>query len=332
MYLYTDQGRNDGNRSALPEVSQAFGLPPVIPIPLTMLACSKTRACCLLAPYWAIDPSSLGNHGDRTERNGIIYTGGAGFIDTSHLRHCCDDTKRVYDQLVAQRGLPGQVSTYQGVATIKKAVPSSMWIQVARAIGYSDSVGYEITSYWVSAAGEHNSAFSPEDLCSNYLGTYVAERAITNPPAGSGTNFNTAVTATLNNVLTQLKAQPLVETQKAFTPIMNCWMSPNTSYSATSVDYWGFMTLKRRNFSTDPPAPWKVGHPSDFQTPAWMTQSLRAASAYYDFTYNYIIGGPPGTPGVKKTLKEADFSKEISSIEADAVKKYGAKYAQPTCP
>jgi hypothetical protein len=327
MYLYTDQSNGDKSRLAVLGSSQPLGIPPILPIPVAMLACSKTRACCLLAPYWAIDPSSLGNHGDRTERNGIIYTGGAGFIDTSHLRHCCDDTKRVYDQLVAKRGLPGQVSTYQGVATIKKAVPSNMWIQVARAIAYSDSVGYEITSYWVPAAGEHNSAFSPEDLCSNYIGTYVAEQAITS----SGTNFNTAVTVALNGVLAQLKAQPLAETQKAFTPIMNCWMSPNTSYSATNVDYWGFMTLKRRNFSTTPPVPWKVGHPIDFQTPAWVTQTLGPVSQYYDFTYHYVIGGPPGTPGVKKTLKEPDFSKEISAIEADA-KKYGPKYGQPTCP
>ena len=310
----------------------SLGLPPA-PILITTAACiSLKRACCMLAPPWFIDPLLIGNHNSSmNEKNGITYTGGAGFIDISHVRHCCDDTKHVYDQLMSSSGSPSLITTSHGVATIKQSVPRSMWTQVARAISYSDSIGYEITSYWVSTPAEHNSAFSPEDLCSNYLGTYVAERAIASPPKGSK-DFNTAVTITLNDMLVQLKAQPLVETQKAFTPIMNCWMSPNTSYTVTNIDYWASMTLKRRNFSITPITPWKVGHASDFQTPAWVTQALGPVSQYYDFTYHYVIGGPPGTPGVKKTLKEADFSKEISAIRADAAQKYGAKYDKPTCP
>lgn len=268
-----------------------------------------------------------------SEKNGIVYTGGAGFIDTSHVRHCCDDTKRVYDQLVASGGSPTQVNTSNGNAKIIKPIPTNMWTKVARAISYSDSVGYEIETYWESGGGGHNSAFSPEDLCSNYLGTYIAESSINIPVVGSGANFDAAVTATLNSVLTILKAQPIAETQKAFALIMGCWMSPNPQYSNTSLDAWGNMTLKRRNFSITPtPMPWKVGHPGDFQTPPWVTQALGPVSQYFDFTYHYVIAGSPGSRGQPKTLREADYTKEISAIQSDASNKYGPKYDQPTCP
>lgn len=330
MYLYTDHHKDDRSRFAQHEGS--LGVAP--PILMTTAACiSLKRTCCLLAPPWFIDPSLIGNHhSSMNEKNGIIYTGGAGFIDTSHLRHCCDDTKHVYDQLMSSSGSSSVATTSHGVATIKKSVPRSMWTQVARAISYSDSVGYEITTYRDSTPGGHNSAFSPEDLCSNYLGAYVAERAITSPPKGSK-DFNTAVTHTLNDVLTKLKAQPLVETEKAFNFIVNCWMSPNTSFSVTNLDYWGNMTLKRRNLSITP-TPWKVGHPSDFQTPTWVTQVLGPVSQYYDFTYHYASIDPTTGRSVRMTLRETDFPKEISTIRTDASDKtkYGQKYDQPTCP
>ena len=282
----------------------------------------------MLAPFWVIDPLSLGVHHSMNEKNGIIYTGGAGFIDTSHVRHCCDDTKRVYDQLVASGGSPTQVTTSNGNAKILKPVPANMWTKVARAISYSDSVGYEIETYWESGGGGHNSAFSPEDLCSNYLGTFIAETAINTRIVGPGSNFDDTVTATLNAFLTVLKAQTIVETQKAFALIMNCWMSPNPQYTNTSVDAWGNMTLMRRNFSISPIAPWKVGHSSDFPTSTWLTQGLGAASSYFAYTY-YKTSNPQGrnTP-----MPEDSYIAELVRIHADAKATYGNKYAQPTCP
>jgi Protein of unknown function (DUF4056) len=320
MYLYTDQVRMNQSRLAQPRPLHGLGLPPVLP--MLPMACSFTRTCCVLAPYFIIDPSSLGTHRSASERNGIIYTGGAGFIDTSHVRHCCDDTKRVYDQLAASKGSPAQVSTSHGVATIKATVPATMWPQVARAISYSDSVGYEIESYWSNSAGGHNSAFSPEDLCSNYLGTYIAESAINIPVVGPGANFNASVTATLNGLLTVLKAQPTAETQNAFNVIMNCWMSPNPAYSTLSIDAWGHMTLKRRNFSILPMVPWKVGHPSDFPTPSWLTRGLGTASSYYAYTFT----------ACKTPLPETNFGTEISKIRQNAATRYPNKYDQPACP
>jgi hypothetical protein len=329
MYLYTDQRKNDSSRLAQLPYFEGLELPPIIPILPT--ACSRTRACCMLAPFWVIDPLSLGVHHSMGEKNGIIYTGGAGFIDTSHVRHCCDDTKRVYDQLVASGGSPTQVITSNGNAKIIKSIPANMWTKVARAISYSDSVGYEIETYWESVGGGHNSAFSPEDFSSNYFGTFIAETAINTRVVGPGSNFDATVTATLNAFLTVLKAQTIVETQKAFSLIMGCWMSPNPQYTNTSLEAWGNMTLKRRNFRISPIVPWKVGHSSDFPTPAWLTQGLGAASSYFAYTYDKTPN-PQGRSSSPTPMPEDTYIAELVRIHANAKATYGDKYAQPTCP
>src|SRR5262249_45547108 len=117
----------------------------------------------------------LGRHGRSGEVTGIIYTGKAGFIDLGHLRDHCDLTKFIHDQLTI--GLtPMRVSAVLGEAVMHKCPASD--ITVARAIALDAGLGHEILSYNSFSPGGHNSSFSPEDLCSNFLGTLVAERAI----------------------------------------------------------------------------------------------------------------------------------------------------------
>jgi len=276
----------------------------------------------MLRPEFFIDPSSLGPHQDPTERNGIIYTGGAGFIDTAHLRYCCDNTKAAYDRIKAVNGLAGTViTTPEGAATIAQTIPPNLWTKVARDISYDDGLTHEISSYWimnwpvVRAApfpGETNSSFSPEDLCSNNLGTYIAETAI-NIPAGKSANFNQDVTTLLNNVLNRLNAQLKIETQNAWNLINNCWMDLGGMLKLN------YVTLKRRNFSF---VPWKTGHMSDFPTPSWVTQAPGAGAYYYHFKSSSLA----------KNIQTTTFNARIQEIRNDAVQRYGPKYDQPTCP
>jgi hypothetical protein len=295
----------------------------------------------MLEPGSLIDPSELGEHGARMwnkEKNGLIYTGGAGFVDTGHLRHCCDETKNVYDQIAALSGSPGPIKTSHGSATLTKRVPPNMWRQVARAVSYDNALGYEIASYWIDVPYEHPSSFSPEDLCSNYLGTHVAERALmlSGPrhhpvSTGGSKTFNQAVTEALKLTLTSLTALPKVDSFIAFTRINGCWVDP--TYSFHVVGY-----LKRRNFTADP---WKVGHPKDGPTPAWLgqgsaTQLLQSAGAYYDYTFQYVFSFEALGRTVRKplTYPKTNFAAEINKIRADARQssRYGARYDSPTCP
>ena len=135
----------------------------------------------MLRPEFFIDPTALGTHQDPTEKNGIIYTGGAGFIDTAHLRYCCDNTKTAYDRISAAKGSPGTVIIMpEGSATITQTVPANLWTKVAGAISFDDALAHEIRTYWdanpavplptIPFPGMMNSSFSPEDLCSNFIG------------------------------------------------------------------------------------------------------------------------------------------------------------------
>jgi hypothetical protein len=163
-------------------------------------------------------------------------------------------------------------------------------------------------TYWIRFPGAGSSAFSPEDLCSNHLGTYIAESAIKGLVPGSGLSFGAAVTAVLNATLTALKAQPLVETQKAWSRIVNCWMGPNLT-----------STLSRRNFSVNP---WKVGHSSDVATPSWLTQPPGGGAKYYTFEYSYTL----------KAINTSTFATHLQEIRANALRLFGPKYDQPSCP
>jgi hypothetical protein len=269
----------------------------------------KARPCCMLSP----SPTSfaginnLGTHNTSTEVLGQIYTGQAGFIDLGHVRELCDLTKHVYDQLVASN-YNTPIATIHGKADMLKC-PVDV-LKTAMAIAYEDSVGYEIFTYGLPAPGGHNSSFSPEDLCSNNLGTIIAEKAILSIQANPSKTFDGEVTAILSQTLVSLDAQSLAETQKAFDKIKKRWVDYSYAGSPASGTY-----LKRRNFSH---IPWKAGHSSDKPTPSWLTAGLSQYSHLFDYTHTLI-----------KTIRKHDFSKEIRQIRIDAQTKYGTDYDKP---
>lgn len=291
-------------------------VPSPLPIPSSTPPPPRARTCCILAPTLSpfsstsnlVNPASLGGHRSPNEATGLIYTGKAGFFDLGHGRDLCDLTKYVYDQIVAVRGVPVTIRTLHGSAIIHTPVPASAWSQVARAISYDDSVAYEIFTYDNFSPGGHNSSFSPEDLCSNYLGTLLAEKAIL-----AGGNFNAAVTTQLNTMVGLLDAQTEAESLKAFKSIDNCWVSFSGPGSLLKDDY-----LKRRNFDR---LPWFTGHPSDSSPPAWVTAGFGNATTFY--TYTHKVG---------RTIDKGDFLKEIARIRTDAAKRYGPKFDDRKCP
>ncbi len=83
--------------------------PKLAAVPLNI----RSRPCCVLGPLkpviglgkvsfssnsMVLDPLSLGTHQGADETLGILYTGGAGFMDLGHLREDCDLTDRL-DQI-----------------------------------------------------------------------------------------------------------------------------------------------------------------------------------------------------------------------------------------
>jgi Protein of unknown function (DUF4056) len=191
----------------------------------------------------------------REEVSGLLYTCALGFVDLGHTRETTDFTwfyfnwlrrkgkNRAGDTFDVQFDLPASL-------TLKKDVPPADHIRVARSIAYDQALFHEIVSYWLIGLGKHHSSFSPEDLVSNMVGTYVGERAITGIAAGAyGGDFDRAATAELILLLMRAQVLPTNRARDAFDQINNRWVS-------------GFIAedryLRRRNFHVAPIEPWLV--------------------------------------------------------------------------
>lgn len=171
----------------------------------------RPRTCCALASNLPLhlgsahvpvvldvirSAQSLGPHsysGDTPshEWNGIVYTRRAGFIDTGHAREYADLTARLVLQLrpLLARGegvLPlgprdGQVRV-RVLGRVSEAALADTAVRLARRIAFQISVWVEITQHYghslLQGAEEQFSAFTPEDLYSNLLGTYLGVAAL----------------------------------------------------------------------------------------------------------------------------------------------------------
>lgn len=272
------------------------------------------RPCCILSatlsPFSSssnlVAPGALGTHGSSGEANGLLYSGRAGFLDFGHMRETCDTTRLIHDQLVAGSGTSMSMRTIHGVATIHTRIPPGMWLNLARSIAFDDAFGHEIMTYdMFGSPGGHNSAFSPEDLPSNFLGTVVAERAI-----NAGGAFNTAATAEFDNLVRSLDGQTRAESLNAFNRINGRWVN-FTGVSDLLLDTY----LQRRNFGR---APFKTGHSSDAPTPPFVTAGFGGAETLY--TYVHTMG---------RRIPKLLFPLELTRIMADARIRYGPDFDKP---
>ena len=245
--------------------------------------------------------ASIGGHG--ASQPGIVYTGKAGFVDLGHLWEVADITGFAYQQIHAASGAVGtRVRAAEGEATLTSAAPAREWLELARAIAYDDALAHEISTYTTMLPGGHNSSFSPEDLCSNFLGTLVAGRALT-----AGGTFVSAADTELRALLTSLDAQSDVETRNSFARISRRWVDDSLTLAVTRDAY-----LRRRNFTR---VPWKTGHASDAATPAFVTAPFTITS-----TYSYVH--PNG-------FTRVDFPARIAAIRTDAAARYGPDFDRP---
>ena len=266
------------------------------------------RPCCILGPFPApfVDPANLGEHKKSTETLGLIYTGRAGFVDLGHLRETCDVTEFAWTRLQGAGGAVGTViPTLEGEAKITKLVPRTRFVGVAQAIANDSALGHEIFTFDELTPGGRNSSFSPEDLCSNFLGTLVARMAIS-----TGGTFSRKVDVALAKVLKDLKAQTPAESQNAFDKIKSKWVNFVSNSSVLDNAY-----LRRRNFSR---RPFKAGHSSDAATPSWVMTSLTDAETFYE--YKHTAG---------KVIPKSDFASEITRIRTAAKALFGNDFDKP---
>lgn len=285
------------------------------------------------------------------EQSGIVYTCAGGFVDLGHLRDFADLTRHYYYALVRKRtnGVVVSGTTFPllqthggitGEVILQRDVPAAGLgdlrgiIAVARSITYDLSVMYEIKTYGETRVGGRSSSFSPEDLVSNYLGTYVGGRALElqirnskDLPTGPAdeplaTTFDAAVTQELADLLDRLKVLPMVQTIEAFEKIKGRWVRDKI----LPPNFWDVDYIQRRNFHIRDIEPWLVANTCvDTDWPEGVDRQLppEAVSAHLshyffesDFFSNLIF-------------LNRDFDQYVQQIKTDARARYGADFDQP---
>jgi hypothetical protein len=211
---------------------------------------------------------------------------------------------------------------YGGTVTLKAAVPAAQRIDVARSMAYDASTFHEIYSYWFhNVPGMHSSGFSPEDCVSNYLGTYVAGRAM-----AAGGAFNTSVTTELNTLLSALGPLPPTGTRAVYGMVDGKWVKGLTPTDTLSDDY-----VRRRNFNVNPVAPWLVPGTPGCASTAWPTGVPKdfpaSITGLYEIEFSVPI--PLRLSVGRSSIKTTAFAAEIVRIDSDAATRYGASYKTP---
>jgi len=292
------------------------------------------RPCCMLTPVdlphpgggvGVADPSKLGAHSYKAgDVYGQIYTCRGGFIDLGHTRETADLTRYFYHYL-SKGGLHSAGSTfptygYKGSVHIKADIAGAQRVSVAASIAYDWSVFHEIESYYNPDVGGHHSSFSPEDSVSNFLGTYIGERALSSP--GS---YDANVTSELDTALKALGAQPPVVTNAVFAKISPSWIA-----GLDLMDLYSFDYLKRRNFDLYPVDPWIVPGIAQCPDTTWPVAIPRshdpAIRALYEVEFDVPVHASAKL-GAK--LNTAGYAGAVTTIKADALAAYGANFATP---
>lgn len=296
------------------------------------------RPCCMLTPETPngsqlLDATKLGSYKlDGGDVVGIIYTCRGGFIDLGHLRDLAGLTyyyhhaltkggANVVGKKILQYPIIGRPPL--GGITIKKNVPAADRIDVAASMAYDQSVFYEIETYWQDAfvdIGMHHSAFSPEDLVSNFIGTHVGTRAL----KLTNLRFEKAVTQELNTVIGLLQPRTKAQTEDAFDIIEGTWVTGFGTTSLVQQDY-----LRRRNFNYTQITPCYVaaqalGCPASPTFPPEIPRSYPASiSAYYDADYKVEF---KARRKLGEIFSKSRFASEIAKIKTDAEARYGTGF------
>jgi hypothetical protein len=242
----------------------------ILPVPLVVLSN-------------VVDPEDVGHHGydggylslehgiDNAfvsgEENGLVYSCRGGFIDLAHVRDYADWTAFLARRLRAtlptgaaielpeegaRRFVFATAIDRDRIARVGPGLPA----QLAQWIAFHLSLWHETVTWygWTSVPlfPERASAFSPEDLYSNLLGTQLASYIVQSGVAEDEAGYEAAMDRAIAESLGALGALPPETTERALDAVDGLWWDSRVSVP-------GDRLLLRRNFSAGPEiVPWQV--------------------------------------------------------------------------
>ena len=223
-----------------------------------------------------IDPGDLGHHRYDNgylsmqrdprgfvsdERNGLVYTCRAGFLDIAHVRDNADNTLALISAIARtmETGSTTEIPP-QGASmrvrvrpippeAIAKYSRKQLAGALAQWLAFQLSIWHEIATFYGYASladwPEKISAFSPEDLYSNQIGVRIAAGIVAGAGARSDLEYGVNFDAWLTRTLERLRALPLSSSRAAMREVDGAWWD-----SDKRIPDWTLVT--RRNFVTGP--------------------------------------------------------------------------------
>jgi hypothetical protein len=197
----------------------------------------------IVASASSLGPHSYSGYAAGHETNGIVYTRHGGFIDTGHTREYADSTAHLAVRLrpLLARGegvLRLDPRDAQICVRIRRRVPEAELertsVLLARRITFQISVWVEITQHYghtvMRGAEELFSAFTPEDIYSNLLGTVLGAAALE-----SALPYDRAMDALLAAAFASLEATPAPETRRILTALAGRWWRAGVPWPSPAI-------------------------------------------------------------------------------------------------
>ncbi|MGH7789265.1 MAG: DUF4056 domain-containing protein [Candidatus Binatia bacterium] len=176
---------------------------------------------------------------DWGERNGLVYTCRGGFIDIAHVRDYADwtiflsakifrglhhgDTITLPDKGGQRRVIvhPVPKERLAAVGARELAIATGQWLAFQLSIWHETATWYGWS--WFRAFPETASAFSPEDLYSDLVGTRIAGGIITAQSAETDSLYEATMNVWLRRTLERLGAQPTAVGREAMFAVDGAW-------------------------------------------------------------------------------------------------------------
>ena len=196
------------------------------------------------------------------EVSGILYTCRGGFLDIAHVRDNADRTVFFASQIEQLAATGGTIPlSGDGAGARHRIVLKPLDKQLVRAHGlrevvvslaewldYQAGIWHEITTWygWASTPfSERPSAFSPEDLYSNFVGLKIAGTIFRRHAATSELEYERAVTAAIRDALIKLGPLPQAASRRAFEYVDGIWWDSTKRVPDN-------MIVRHRNFNIGP--------------------------------------------------------------------------------
>lgn len=172
------------------------------------------------------------------EHNGLVYTRRGGFIDLAHLRDSADNTLWLFSHIWPRMG---QATTLKlddelgqrEIRLLSYTPPASatdryrLAVELAAHLAFELAAWHEVAQWYgfesVPGFSEGVSAFSPEDLYSNLLGTRVAIDLLNAGGGASLSRYQQAMSGMIPQALAQLEAESPAGTRFHFDMIDHLW-------------------------------------------------------------------------------------------------------------